>query len=80
MGWNDHVINELLPRGKEERNTIHTIKERKSNWTGHILRRNCLPKYLIEGEIEGRIVVTIKRGRRRKQLLDNPKKTERSRN
>jgi len=80
MSWNDHVRNELLPRGKEERNIIHTIKERDSNWTGHILRRNCLPKHLIEVEIEGRIAVTVKRGRRQKQLLDNPKKTDRPRN
>jgi len=74
ISWNDHVRNDLLLRGKEESNIIRTIKGRECNWTGHILRRNCLPKYLIEGAIE-RIVVTVKRERRRKQLLDNPKKT-----
>jgi len=56
MSWNDRVRNELLLRGKEERNIVHAIKERESNWTGHIFRRNCLPKYLIEGKI----VVTLK--------------------
>jgi hypothetical protein len=34
------------------------------------LRRNCLLKHVIEGNIEGRIEVTGRRGRRRKQLLD----------
>jgi len=75
MSWNVHVRNECLLRGKGEGNITHTIKERESKWIGHALRRNCLPKYLIEEDIEGRLVVTVKRGRRRKQLLDNPKKT-----
>jgi hypothetical protein len=35
------------------------------------LRRNCLLKHVIEGEIEGRIEVTGRRGRRSKQLLDD---------
>jgi hypothetical protein len=34
------------------------------------LRRNCLLKHVIEGKLEGRIVMTGRRGRRRKQLLD----------
>jgi hypothetical protein len=55
---------------KEERNIVHTIKRRKANWIGHILRRNCLLKHVIEGELEGRIGVMGRRERRRKQLLD----------
>jgi hypothetical protein len=39
----------VLHRVKEERNILHTIKRRKANWTGHILRRNCLLKHVIEG-------------------------------
>jgi len=35
---------------------------------GHILLRNCLVKQVIEGEIEVRIAVTERRGRRRKHL------------
>jgi hypothetical protein len=31
---------------KEERNIVHTIKRRKANWIGHILRRNCLLKHV----------------------------------
>jgi hypothetical protein len=56
-------------RVTEERNTLQT--ERKANWIGHILCRNCLIKHVIEGEIQPRIVVTRRRGRRRRQLLDD---------
>jgi hypothetical protein len=48
------VRNEVLHIVKEERNIIPTIKRRKANWIGHILRRNCLLKHVIEGKIEGR--------------------------
>jgi hypothetical protein len=40
---------------------------------GHILRRNCLLKHVIGGNIEGRMVVTGIQGRRRKQLMDDRK-------
>ena len=36
---------------------------------GHMLLRNCLLKHVIEGKIEGRTLVTGRRGRRCKQLL-----------
>jgi hypothetical protein len=62
---------EVLHRVKEERNVLHTIKRRKANWIGHILRRNCLLKHVIDGKLEGRIEMTGRRGRRRKQLLDD---------
>jgi hypothetical protein len=64
---------EVLHRVKEERNILHTIKRRKANWIGHILRRNCLLKHVNEGKLEGRIEMTGRRGRRRKQLLDDLK-------
>jgi hypothetical protein len=64
---------EVLHRVKEERNILHTIKRRKANWIGHILRRNCFLKHVIEGKLEGRIEMTGRRGRRRKQLLDDLK-------
>jgi hypothetical protein len=59
----------VLHTVKEERNIPHIIKRRKANWIGHILRRNCRN----EGKIEGRIKVTGRRGKRRKQLLDDLK-------
>jgi len=45
----------------------------KANWTGHILRRNCLLQWVIEGKIKGRIEVTGRRGRRCRKLLDGLK-------
>jgi hypothetical protein len=48
-----------------------------ANWIGHILRRNCLLKHVIEGKLEGRIEMTGRRGRRSKQLLDDLKEKKR---
>jgi hypothetical protein len=64
---------EVLHGVQEERNILHTVKRRKANWIGHILRRNFLLKRVIEGKIEGRIEVAVRRGRRRRQLLDDIK-------
>jgi hypothetical protein len=36
----------------------NTIKKKKANWIGHILRRNCRLKYVIGGKIAGRIEMT----------------------
>jgi hypothetical protein len=77
ISWTDRVRNEVLHRVKEERNILHTIKRRKANWIGHILRRNCLLKHAIEGKLEGRIEMTGRRGRRRKQLLGGLKEKRR---
>jgi hypothetical protein len=68
---------EVLHRVKEERNIVHTIQRKKANWIGHILRRNCLLKHVIEGKLEGRVEMTGRRGRRRKQLLDDLKENRR---
>jgi hypothetical protein len=62
---------EVLLRVSEQRNILHEIRRRKANWIGHILRRNCLLKEVIEGKVKGRIEVTRRRGRRRKKLLDD---------
>jgi hypothetical protein len=71
------VRNEVLHRVKEERNIVHTIQKRKANWIGHILRRNCLLKHVIEGKLEGRIEMTGRRERRCKRLLDYLKEKRR---
>jgi hypothetical protein len=72
--WTDHVRNEeVLQRVKEERNIPHATKLRKASFIGHILRRNCQLKHVTEEE--GRIEVTGRRGKRRKQLLDDLKET-----
>jgi hypothetical protein len=64
---------EMLHRNKEERNILYTIKRRKTNWTGPILRRNCLRKHTVEEKVEGIISVTEREGRRRNQLPDDLK-------
>jgi predicted DNA-binding ribbon-helix-helix protein len=74
INWTDRVRNEeVLHRVKEERNITRTIKGRKGNWIGHILRVNCLSKRVSEGKTEGGIEMRGGQGRRRKQLLDDPK-------
>jgi len=63
----------VLLRVSEQRNILHEIRKRKANWIGHILRRNCLLKQVIEGKIKGEMEVARRRGRRRKKLLDDLK-------
>jgi len=48
---------------KWERNILKAIKRRKAHWIGHILRRNCLLKHVIEAKIEERREVVGRRGR-----------------
>jgi hypothetical protein len=62
---------EVLHRVKEERDILHTIKRRKNNWFGHIFRRICLIKHVIKENTEGKIEGTRRRGRRRKQLMND---------
>jgi ribosomal 50S subunit-associated protein YjgA (DUF615 family) len=47
----DHVRNKEVV--KEQKNILHEISKRKTNWIGHILRRNCLLQRVIEGKIKG---------------------------
>jgi hypothetical protein len=63
----DCVKNEVLHKDKGDRNILHKIKRGTENWIGHNFRRNCHLKHVIERKIEG----TERRGRRRKQLLDD---------
>jgi hypothetical protein len=49
------------------------ISKRKANCTDHILRRNCLLRQVIEGNVKGGIEVTERRGSRRRKLLDDLK-------
>jgi hypothetical protein len=73
INWTDRVRNqEVLQSGKEKKNNLQTIKKQEGQCGGHILRRNCLLKRVIEGKIEGKIEVTCRRGTRRKQIPDDP--------
>jgi hypothetical protein len=66
----------VLQRLQEERKALRTAKQSKTNWIGHVLRRNCLLKHIIEGMIER----TGRLGRRRKQLLNDLKEWKYARN
>jgi hypothetical protein len=68
----DSVRNEEpFKRVKKERNILRKIKRREANGIGHILCRNCLLKRVIEGKRQESIEVTGRRGRIRKQLLED---------
>jgi hypothetical protein len=66
-------VEEILLRVKKQRSILHEISKRKANWIGHILRRNCLLQWIIEGKVKGGIEVTGRLGRRRRKLLDDLK-------
>jgi hypothetical protein len=62
--WADSVRNgEVLQRVNGERIILQILKRMNADWIDHILHRNCLLKHLIQGQIEGRINVTGRRGR-----------------
>ena len=67
------INEEALLQVNQQRNSLHAIRIRKANWIGHILRRNCLLKQVIEGKIKEEIEMTRRQGRRRKKLLDDLK-------
>jgi len=79
IAWADRVKSGVLHGVKEERNILRALKRRKANWIGHILRRNCVLRHVIEGKMEGRIDVTWKRGRGSNQLIGNKKVMENER-
>ena len=45
---------EVSFRVNEQRHILNEIRKRKANCFGHILRRNCLLKEVIEGKIKWR--------------------------
>jgi hypothetical protein len=63
---------------RADKNILHTVKRRKANLIGHILRRNILLKHVIERKMDGRIEVTGILGRRRKQLLNYLRETRKN--
>jgi hypothetical protein len=58
----------------DSEDVLHSVKEER-NWIGHILGRNLLVKRVIGGKIDGAIEMMERRGRIRKQLLDDLKET-----
>ena len=71
ISWTDRVGNEEILHRDEGRNVLHKMKRRKTNFICRILHRKCLLKHSIEEKIEG----VGRRGRRRKQLLNDLTKT-----
>jgi hypothetical protein len=72
ISWTDHVRTEkVLLRVSEQRNILHEKRKRKANFIGHILSRIYLLKQVIDGKILGQIEMTRRRGRRRKEPLDD---------
>jgi len=67
------VRNEGVLLKVNKQRILHEIRKRKANWIGHILRRKCLLKQVIEGKVKGEMEVTRRRGRRRRKLLDDLK-------
>ena len=65
----------MLQTVKEKRNVTHSIKRKKDSSIGHFLRRSSILNLIIEGKMEVRIEVTIRRGRRPKWLLDGRNET-----
>jgi hypothetical protein len=62
----DCVKNEVvLCTVKEEWRILHTIKQRKAKWIGHILHTNSLLKHVTDGQIKR----TGRQGRRCENLL-----------
>ena len=58
-------IKKVLQQSKTKGASCIQQKGTEADWIGHILRRNCLLKYVIKGKIEG----TGIRGKRSKQLV-----------
>ena len=74
ISWTDHVKNEeVVHRVNEQRNILHERSKRKATWIGHILQRNRLLQWVIEGKINGGIKMIGRQGRRYRKLLDDLK-------
>ena len=53
----DRVWSEVLQRVNEERNILLIIKGKIAKCIGHVMRRNCLLKRVIEGKAEEKLEV-----------------------
>jgi hypothetical protein len=69
----------MMQQQNRERRKTNTMKGREKTFTKNLILLgcyaviNCLLKDVIEGKLQGRIEMTGRRGRRRKQLLDDLK-------
>ena len=64
ISWKEHKTNEeVLHKMKTKRSLLNTIKKRKCQYFGHIIRGDGVQRLLMEGRINGR------RGRRRPRTM-----------
>ena len=59
---------------KKTKGILHTVKRRKANCIGYILRMNCFLKHVTKETIDERRKVTGRRRKLRKQLLGDKEK------
>jgi hypothetical protein len=62
-------------KSKKESHVPYITKLGKINWICDNSRINCHLRHIVKGKRRGGIEVTQRQGRRRKQLLDDLKKT-----
>lgn len=84
--WTDKVRNEeVLRRVGVDRTLLCAIRKRKRNWLGHILRRDCLQRRIMEGKIEGKksrgrpkfgMITDVKRGRTYGEMKEDAQNRE----
>ena len=66
------ITNTSSSRSSNSSSNSSNSSSSSNNCIGHILHTNCLLQHVTEEEIEGRTELTGRRGRRRKQILDDP--------
>jgi len=77
VNWTNRVKKEILHKVKEDRHIIPKKKRKKVNWIGHILRRNCLLRHVVEEKVGEKKEMMGRRVIRRKQQLDELKEMRR---
>jgi len=63
-GW---INEQILGFMNEKRSLVKTIRDRKTNWIGDDVRRDCLMKLMLEARMEGK----RPRGRPRMGMIDD---------
>ncbi len=73
ISWTEKKSNaEVLQLVREERSLVKTIRDRKKQWIGHIMRHDNLYRDVLEGRMEGK----PRKGRRRTRYIDDFGKKE----
>jgi hypothetical protein len=68
VSWREKRTNEdILQSINENRGLLMSIRKRKKNWIGHVVRGSGLLKLVLEGRMEG----TRRRGRKRIGMIDD---------